>query len=152
MGSAPELQSVMENWDFSYSSYISIMNACVTNLPLPFSIITSKHIFEGVAQILFGFSMKLAIEWRNLLQCRHFGVTLHPINKKHMASLLVSRLLCLFFYTAFLKLGSWATSHWNWTCEQNSTLVLWLRWSSSARLRVHMINVAHRCQKSSPSY
>ena len=34
-----------------------------------------------------------------LLQCRHFGVILHPINRKHKASLLVSRLLCLFMYT-----------------------------------------------------
>ena len=54
--------SVMENCDFSYASYISVLNACIANLPLPFSIITSKHIFEVGVQILFGFSMKLVID------------------------------------------------------------------------------------------
>ena len=34
----------------------------------------------------------------------HYGVTLHPINRKHMASLFVSRLLCLFIYTVKLNI------------------------------------------------
>ena len=38
------------------------MDACIVNLPLPFSIIKSKHISEVGVQILFEFSMKLAID------------------------------------------------------------------------------------------
>ena len=52
----------MENCDFPYASYMSVLNACIANLPLPFSIITSKHTFEVGVQILFGFSMKLSID------------------------------------------------------------------------------------------
>ena len=46
------------NCYFSYASYISLLNACIANLPLPFSIITSKHIFEVGVQILFGFHIE----------------------------------------------------------------------------------------------
>ena len=52
----------MENCDFSYASYISLLNACTANLPLPFSTITSKHIFEVGVPILFGFNVKLFID------------------------------------------------------------------------------------------
>ena len=52
----------MENCDFSYARYISVLNASIANLSLPFSIITSRHIFEVGVLILFGFSMKLAID------------------------------------------------------------------------------------------
>ncbi len=44
------------------ASCISFLNACIASLPLPFSIITSRHIFEVGVQILLGFSMKLAID------------------------------------------------------------------------------------------
>ena len=50
----------------SYASYVSVLNASIAHLPLPFSIIPSKHIFEVGVQILFGFSMILAID---LFQC-----------------------------------------------------------------------------------
>ncbi len=39
-----------------------------------------------------------------LLQRSHIGVILHPIDRKHMASLFVSRLLCLFIYTVQIVL------------------------------------------------
>ena len=52
----------MENCDFCYARYISVLNAWIANLPLPFSIITSKHTFDVGVQILLGFSMKLAID------------------------------------------------------------------------------------------
>ena len=51
--------AVMENCYFSYARYISVLNVCIANLPLPLSIITSKHIFEVGVQILLhvlGFS------------------------------------------------------------------------------------------------
>ena len=50
----------MENFDFSDASYISVLNACLANPSLPFSIITSKDTFGVGVQILLGFSMKLA--------------------------------------------------------------------------------------------
>ncbi len=56
------LYSTMKNYDFSYASYISVLNACIANLPLPFSIIISKYIFEVSVLILFRFSMKLSID------------------------------------------------------------------------------------------
>ncbi len=55
------------------------------------------------------------------LQRRHFGVTLHPINRTHMASLLVSRLLCLFIYIDFgvwhviLSIGDNELSYAHWS-------------------------------------
>ncbi len=145
------IYAVMENCYFSYASYISVLNACITNLPLPFSIITSKHIFEVGIQIPFGFGMKLALTCLNrnpkrdrlcdwapfitptenmsfgaklcgevLLQCRHFGVALYPINRKHIASLMVSRLLCLLIYTVW----NYFLYEYHNTCP-NSSVQLW---------------------------
>ncbi len=50
----------------------------------------------------WGGAGKLELGRGKLQQRRHFGVKLHPINRKHMASLFVSRLLCLFIYTAMV--------------------------------------------------
>ncbi len=115
--------TVMEKCYFSYASLHICFQCPVSNLPLPFSIITCKHIslwykfsldsvwnlwltcFNGnlAWQIIWLSSIHMNIGAKLceavLLQRRHFGVTLHPINRKHMVSLLVSRLLCLFFYT-----------------------------------------------------
>ena len=56
------LTTVMENCYFSYDSFISVLKACIANLPLPFSIITSKCILGVGLPILFGFSMKLSVD------------------------------------------------------------------------------------------
>ncbi len=65
--------TVMENCYFSYASFIFVLNACTANLPLPFSIITSKCIFEVGVPILFGFSLKLSVDpfqWESsLIDC-----------------------------------------------------------------------------------
>ncbi len=52
----------MGNFYFSYASYMSVFNACIANLPLPFSIITSKCIFKVSVSILFGFSTNLSFD------------------------------------------------------------------------------------------
>ncbi len=62
MQTLPDLSTVMENPYFSYASFIFVLNACTANLPLPFSIITSKCIFEVGVPILFGFSVKLSVD------------------------------------------------------------------------------------------
>ncbi len=47
---------VMENWDFSHNSYVSVTNAYLTNTLFPVTIITSGQKFAVGVQLILGFS------------------------------------------------------------------------------------------------